>query len=167
MDVNKGRCVAVGFHTPQRGGRSPVAGSVGLRALVLIGLLLFVPFPAAAQSLFGSSLANMLERITPAVVNISTVTQLAKPRSPLANDPVLGPLIPGSHRFDTTRSGGSGVIINAERGIVVTNHHVIERAREIRVILRDRREFEAELIGADPAVDIAVLRIAPENLSGY
>ncbi len=120
---------------------------------------------AAAQGLFGGSLANMLERAAPSVVNISVVTQLAKPRSPLANDPVLGPLIPGQYRFDTGGGVGSGVIIDADRGIVVTNHHVIERARVIKVILRDRREYEAKLVGSDPAVDIAVLRIAPENLT--
>jgi len=135
------------------------------RAKLPLAILFVTTASSQAQPYAGGSLAAMLERATPSVVNISVVTQLAKPKSPLANDPVLGPLIPGQYRFDTGGGSGSGVIIDAERGIVVTNHHVIERARAIKVTLRDRREFEAKLVGADPATDIAVLRIAPENLT--
>ncbi len=137
----------------------------GLSMLMVMSVGVTINRPVAAQLFSGGSLASMVERVAPSVVNISVVIQLAKPRSPLANDPVLGPLIPESHRFDTGGGVGSGVIINAERGIVVTNQHVIERARTIKVILRDRREFEAKLVGADPATDIAVLLIAPENLT--
>ena len=61
-------------------------------------------------------------------------------------------------------SAGSGVIIDARRGHVVTNHHVIERAEAITVTLKDRRSFEAELIGSDPATDIALLKIDADDI---
>jgi serine protease Do/serine protease DegQ len=145
-----------------------IARSLRLGVPVILGAALHFALPhgAWAQPFGGSPLAAMVERVAPTVVNISVVTRLEKPKSPLARDPVLGPLIPeGFYRFDTGRGNGSGVIIDAERGIVVTNHHVIERARSIKVALRDRREFDAKLVGSDPATDIAVLRIAPESLT--
>ena len=61
-------------------------------------------------------------------------------------------------------SAGSGVIIDARRGHVVTNHHVIERAEAITVTLEDRRSFQAELIGSDPATDIALLKIEVDDI---
>ena len=61
-------------------------------------------------------------------------------------------------------SAGSGVIIDARRGHVVTNHHVIERAEAITVTLKDRRSFQAELIGSDPATDIALLKIEADDI---
>lgn len=135
----------------------------------ITGALLSMAVPHGAQAqLFGGApaLASMLERVTPAVVNIAVIVRLEKSRSPLVLDPVLGPLVPeGPYRFDTGQSGGSGVIIDAQRGLVVSNHHVIARAQSIKVVLRDRREFEAQLVGSDPATDIALLRIAPDDLT--
>ena len=61
-------------------------------------------------------------------------------------------------------SAGSGVIVDARKGHVVTNHHVIARAEKITVTLKDRRSFEAELIGSDPATDVALLEIEPDDL---
>jgi serine protease Do/serine protease DegQ len=63
------------------------------------------------------------------------------------------------------RSAGSGVIVDAARGLVITNHHVIREAQEIVVLLKDRRVFKAQLVGSDPGTDIAVLRIPAENLT--
>jgi len=136
-----------------------------LKAMTILAVLAIPMNHASAQPFSGGSLPEMVERAAPSVVNIGVVAQRAKPASPLANDPVLGPLIPGAYRQDVEESGGSGVIIDAERGIVVTNHHVIDRARAVTVVLRDRREFDAKLVGSDPATDIAVLRIAPDNLT--
>ncbi|RMD61176.1 MAG: DegQ family serine endoprotease, partial [Alphaproteobacteria bacterium] len=62
-------------------------------------------------------------------------------------------------------SAGSGVIVDAENGYVITNHHVVRRAEKITVTLKDRRRVEAELIGSDPATDIALLRIKTDDLS--
>jgi Do/DeqQ family serine protease len=115
------------------------------------------------------SLAPMLERVTPAVVNISTRATRTV-HNPLLNDPFFrrffnvppGAQIPQQRQ---TQSAGSGVIIDAGKGTVVTNHHVIDGADEIMVSLHDGRSFKAELVGSDPEVDIAVLRIEADNLT--
>jgi len=116
------------------------------------------------------SLAPMLEQTTPAVVNIST-TGSVQAVNALFEDPFF------RHFFDTprgpggkspgqeqTQSLGSGVIVDAEEGLVVTNHHVIEDADEILVTLTDGREFKATLVGKDPVADIAVIRIDADDL---
>ena len=64
-----------------------------------------------------------------------------------------------------TQSLGSGVIVDAEAGLVITNHHVIDNAREILVTLTDGRELEAEIIGQDPEADIAVISLDADNLT--
>lgn len=110
------------------------------------------------------SLAPMLERVNPSVVNISTFATRAVEQNPLLNDPFFrrffnmqpGQQMPKSRR---TRSAGSGVIIDAAAGTVITNHHVIKNADEIHVGLEDGRQYKAELIGSDPAADIAVLKL--------
>ena len=109
------------------------------------------------------SLAPMLKNVIPAVVNISVKGQ-KEVASPLFN-------IPEEFRFmfpDMGRQGtrqrefqalGSGVIIDSKKGYVVTNHHVIEDANEIRVALSDGREFDAKKIGSDPHTDLALLQL--------
>ena len=62
-------------------------------------------------------------------------------------------------------AAGSGVIIEAQQGIVLTNYHVIKDALQVRVTLKDRRQFPPTLVGADPATDIAVLKIDAPNLT--
>jgi serine protease Do/serine protease DegQ len=128
---------------------------------------------AAASAAFGAlplavdgqplpSLAPMLEKVTPAVVNIATLSREA---SPMMRDPFFrrffeGPDAPQRRE----RSAGSGVIVDAARGLVITNHHVIRDAQEIVVLLKDRRVYKAQLVGSDAGTDIAVLRIPAENL---
>ncbi len=122
----------------------------------------FAQFPPSlnGQPLF--SLAPMLEKAMPAVVNISSAqTQISS--NPLLNDPFF------RHFFNMpaqkTHSRGSGVVIDANKGYVVTNHHVIENANEITVNLQDGREFKAEVIGTDPETDVALMRIPANNLT--
>lgn len=115
------------------------------------------------------SLAPMLEKVNPAVVNISTHTTRTVQQNPLLNDPFFRRFfnIPEGQlpeRKRRTQSAGSGVIINAKSGTVVTNHHVIDGADEIIVSMEDGRSYTAELIGSDPEVDIAVLKIDAPNL---
>ncbi len=114
------------------------------------------------------SIAPLLKQVSPAVVNISTVgTQTIQ--NPLLSDPVFRhffQLPPGAEvQKRRTQSAGSGVIIDAAKGIVLTNHHVIDGANEITVGLQDGRTFKAKLIGSDSEVDIAVLKIDPVRLT--
>jgi serine protease Do/serine protease DegQ len=110
----------------------------------------------------------MLESVLPSVVNISTEGKVTVRRNPFQADPFFERFfntLPDSQpRQRRTQSLGSGVIIDARLGYVVTNHHVIENADEIRVRLDDGRSFDAELVGADPEADVAVIRIPAENL---
>ena len=113
------------------------------------------------------SLAPMLENITPAVVNIYTISETQE-KSNYIDDPFLRKFfnIPGQQKLKKrNRSGlGSGVIIDNKKGYIITNNHVIAKAKDIKVRLHDGREFKASLVGADPASDIAVIKISPDNL---
>ncbi len=117
------------------------------------------------------SLAPLLKNVNPSVVNISTYTTRTMRQNPLMNDPFFrrffnvpeGQQMPQTRR---TQSAGSGVIIDAKKGTVVTNHHVVDGADEIYVGLEDGRSYKATLIGSDPEVDIAVLKLEKfENLT--
>ncbi len=113
------------------------------------------------------SLAPMLEQVTPAVVNIATEGIIEIRTNPLFNDPFFRRFFnsPDQRRHRKTQSLGSGVIIDAERGLVVTNNHVIANANQITVKLRDGRNLEAELVGSDPDTDVAVVKINGPRLT--
>ena len=111
------------------------------------------------------SLAPMLEKVTPAVVNIATLSR-SQEANPMMRDPFFRRFFEGPDQPQRReRSAGSGVIVDAARGLVITNHHVIRDAQEIVVLMKDRRVFKAQLVGSDPGTDIAVLRIPAENLT--
>ena len=143
--------------------------------LLLAGMLASASSHALLPAAMGSgdplpSLAPMLKSVNPAVVNISTYTTRNVQQNPLLNDPFFRHFfnVPEQQmrpRQRRTQSAGSGVIIDAGAGTVLTNHHVIDGADEITVALEDGRSFKAELIGSDPDVDIAVLKIEAKNLS--
>jgi Do/DeqQ family serine protease len=111
------------------------------------------------------SLAPVLERVTPSVVNIYTQTRV-RIRSPLLDDPFFRHFfnVPDQPRERVSQSLGSGVIVDAERGFVLTNNHVIAGADDISVTLSDGRSFQAEVIGLDPDTDLAMVRIPAEGL---
>ncbi len=113
------------------------------------------------------SLAPMLEKTTPAVVNISTRGSVPTRSNPLFDDPFFRQFfdLPRRAQRRATQSLGSGVIVDASAGLVVTNHHVIDNAEEVLVTLSDGREFEAEIIGQDPDADVAVIRIEAEDIT--
>jgi serine protease DegQ len=142
-------------------------------ALGALFLSLALAFPAGAALPVAvdkeplPSLAPMLERVTPAVVNISTVTQIQQETHPLLRDPFFRYFfdLPQKHQERKGQSLGSGVIVDAVKGLVLTNHHVVDQAEEIDVRLQDGRELRAELVGSDSETDIAVLRIPAQDLT--
>jgi len=111
------------------------------------------------------SLAPVLERVTPSVVNIYTQTRV-RVRSPLMDDPFFRRFfnVPDRPRERISQSLGSGVIVDAKEGFVLTNNHVIAGADDISVTLSDGRSFEAKVIGTDPDTDLAMVRIPAEEL---
>lgn len=123
--------------------------------------------PVAVEGQELPSLAPMLERVTPAVVNIATRGQSKRRIDlPLSNNPLFRRFfdLPAIESIRETSSLGSGVIIDSEQGYILTNHHVIEDAYQITVTLSDGRELSAEIIGRDPDTDIAVIRVPAEDL---
>ena len=128
--------------------------------------------PAAAAlplgAVGGGTIAPMLEQVTPAVVNISVLSQAPQAENPLLRDPFFRRFFNLPDQMPQGRpqvSAGSGVIIDAANGYVVTNSHVVENAQEIAVTLKDRRRLRAKLIGRDAATDIALLQIKAESLT--
>jgi Do/DeqQ family serine protease len=134
--------------------------------LVLTALLLTTTFAASAalpDSVGGEafpSLAPLVERASPAVVNIR-VSQTVTQRSPIGDEAFrrfFG--IPDSNGGPReVASAGSGVIVDAERGYILTNHHVVADADEIQVSLMDGEILDAEIVGSDEATDIALIKV--------
>ncbi|MGQ0524814.1 MAG: DegQ family serine endoprotease [Betaproteobacteria bacterium] len=120
--------------------------------------------PAASRAL--PTLAPLVNEVTPAVVNISVVTRSPLEDNPLFRDPFFRRFFNLPDRPQRQeQAAGSGVIVDAARGYVLTNHHVIREAEEIIVTLKDRRQFKARLVGADPGTDVAVLQIQSQDLT--
>ena len=136
-------------------------------ALLLISMHVFAALPLAVDGQALPSLAPMLERSTPAVVNISTSTRTKLQSHALLNDPFFSWFfdLPQRQTERKHQSLGSGVIVDAQKGYLLTNQHVIDEADEIRVTLKDGRNFTATLLGQDREMDIAVLQIPAENLT--
>jgi serine protease DegQ len=111
------------------------------------------------------SLAPMLEKVTPAVVNISTKTRV-RVSNPFFDDPVFRQFfgLNGSPREQVEQSLGSGVIVDAAKGYILTNNHVVGGADDITVTLQDGRNFKGTLVGTDPATDVAVVKINADHL---
>ncbi|MEY2626076.1 MAG: hypothetical protein RL412_1851 [Pseudomonadota bacterium] len=116
------------------------------------------------------SLAPMIKRVSPAVVSIGIQGSVREQgRNPLFDDPFFRRFfnVPpdAGARERPFQSAGSGVIVDAKQGHIITNAHVVENAREITVTLSDQRQFPAKVIGSDPRTDIAVIQIKAPNLA--
>lgn len=143
-----------------------------IRGIVLLVAIMFGSGPALAalpMAIDGEplpSLAPVLKQVTPSVVNVNTQTRV-RVRSPLMDDPFFRRFfnVPNTQRERIAQSLGSGVIVDAKKGYVLTNNHVIVGADEIFVGLKDGRSLEAKLIGTDPDTDLAVIQIPAENLT--
>ena len=148
----------------------PIAAAAAALTLVLAAPL-HAQLPAAVDGAPLPSLAPMVKKTAPAVVNIATRGSVEVGGSnPFLDDPFFRrffdmPDQQQQPRRRQTQSAGSGVIVNAAEGLVLTNAHVVEGAEEISVTLQDDRSFKAEIVGADRASDIALLRIPAENLT--
>ena len=112
------------------------------------------------------SLAPMLKRVTPAVVNVATRGTVHE-QNPLLNDPFFRRFfdVPNAPRDREFQAAGSGVIVDAKNGYIVTNAHVIENATEITVQLLDNRSLTAKVVGKDEGSDLAVLKVQAANLA--
>ena len=107
----------------------------------------------------------MVREAAPAVVNVYSRRVISQ-RTPFAGDPFFERFFGPQVREREVQSLGSGVIVDPS-GVIVTNTHVVEGAQDLRVVLSDRREFEAELLLADERTDLAVLKVAAdEDLAG-
>ncbi|WP_313459747.1 Do family serine endopeptidase [Stenotrophomonas sp.] len=120
--------------------------------------------PASVAGQPVPSLAPMLERVMPAVVSVNT-KQVVRVRNPFFNDPFFRRLFPEVPQERINESLGSGVIIDAAGGLVLTNHHVIDNADDVQVTLADGRTVKAEFLGSDADTDIALIRIPAGNLT--
>lgn len=114
-----------------------------------------------------ATLAPLVERAEPAVVSIAVAQQSPLEQNPLLRDPMYRRFfgVP-DEALQPRLSAGSGVIVDAARGIVMTNYHVVRGARAIQVTLNDRREVPAEVVGVDRLTDLAVLRVRADDLVG-
>lgn len=145
------------------------AAAIALAGLTLVASSVNTAFAADARPLISAmenakgepSLAPMLKNVIPAVVNISV--KGTKQVSNMFDIPeefrFMFPQFNQPNRQREFRALGSGVIIDAKDGYIVTNHHVVEDASEIRVALSDGREFSAKKIGSDPHTDLALLKL--------
>ncbi|CAA0090605.1 Periplasmic pH-dependent serine endoprotease DegQ [BD1-7 clade bacterium] len=143
-------------------------------SLLTFWLLLFVSLHSQAALPVTDSdgnqlptLAPIIKKTTPAVVNIAT-SSTRRVNHPLLNDPTFREYyrIPPNYQAPErkTQSTGSGVVIIGKEGVIITNHHVVEGAENIEVILHNGDTLTAKLIGSDPEVDIAVLKVDSSKL---
>ncbi|MEC9376284.1 MAG: DegQ family serine endoprotease [Pseudomonadota bacterium] len=123
----------------------------------------YAAFPASVNGNELPSLAPLVKTTSPAVVNIRTKTKVSAPNNPLMQDPFFrrffGVPEGQQQREREVSSAGSGVIVDSQNGFILTNHHVIDKADEIKIYLKDGRELEATLVGSDQGTDIAIIQI--------
>ena len=111
------------------------------------------------------TLAPLVEKVTPAVVNVSVLQRSPDEQNPLLRDPFFRRFFGLPESSQQQIAAGSGVVVDAEHGYVLTNHHVIQDASEVVVTLKDNRRFPARLVGSDAGTDIALLKIDAKGLT--
>ena len=126
------------------------------------------PFPVSGDSTEKPTLAPLLKKVTPAVVNIVVESTVQAQVNPLFNDPLLERFfnfqVP-QQQPQPRQGAGSGVIIDAQNGYILTNHHVVAGADKVTVTLSDGREIEAKVIGSDEGTDVALIQIEADGLT--
>lgn len=140
---------------------APAPASAANAATAVSGL---AALPPTVEGQVLPSLAPMLQRVMPAVVSVHT-KQRVRINNPFFNDPIFRRMFPNVPLERIQQSLGSGVIVDAQRGLVLTNHHVIENADEVSVTLADGRTVAAEFLGSDPETDVALMKIQADGLT--
>jgi serine protease Do/serine protease DegQ len=124
-----------------------------------------MPVQPGGEGTGGATIAPMLERVVPSVVAVR-VSGRVQQRNPLFEDPFFrrffGPQGPPQER--PFRSAGSGVVVDADNGYIVTNSHVVENADDIEIVFGDGRTVQANMVGMDPDVDVAVLEVDADDI---
>ncbi|MDH4022586.1 MAG: Do family serine endopeptidase [Gammaproteobacteria bacterium] len=138
-------------------------------ALILVattlGGLAEAQLPARVGGQDVPTLAPLVKQVEPAVVSIATKGTISAPANPLMEDPFFRRFFgfpdqqQQQRRQRQVQSAGSGVIVDAAKGYILTNHHVVENAEEIEVVLSDNRNLKAKVVGSDAGTDIAVLQV--------
>lgn len=147
---------------------------------IFILILFFVYSTNAALPQFSGSekiptLAPILKKATPAIVNISIIPKRSEATNPLFEDPFFNKFFKDFHQFkqfnyeendsyNKQQSIGSGVIIDSQKGHIITNYHVIKNAKEVFVTLKDKRQLRAKIVGTDDATDLALLKIDAKDI---
>jgi serine protease Do/serine protease DegQ len=111
-----------------------------------------------------ATLAPILAKVMPAVVNIAVLQKSPEEQNPLLRDPFFRRFFGGPEEAEPQVAAGSGVIVDASHGYVITNAHVVKDAERIQITLRDNRRLPAKLVGSDPGTDIALVKVAPDRL---
>lgn len=152
--------------------------TVSILSLAAVSVLAFaspsfaaVPWATADGSV--PTLAPVLKNVMPGVVNVSVKSKVKVELPPMLDDPLFrrffGPQfgLPENGKLPEreVQGAGSGVIVDATNGYVITNNHVIDKADEIYVVFKDKRQIKAEVVGTDDETDIAVLKIKADNLT--
>ena len=123
------------------------------------------PAPRVLAGPAEDSLAPLVRKTSPAVVNIAVLQPAPAEQNPLLQDPFFRRYVgvPDA-ALQPAMAAGSGVIVDGERGLVITNFHVVRNAQAVEVILKDGRKYQAEPLGFAPNLDLAVLRIGAKGL---
>lgn len=148
--------------------RTTLVSTLVLGAFLATGAIAAPPpvpaTPAKTSALPTYSLAPMIKKVSPTVVNIATKGKLRQQqRNPLLDDPFFRRFF--GDQPDEFNSAGSGVVVDTKQGYIITNAHVVENANQITVTTQDNRNFQATVLGADAGSDIAILKLdKPANL---
>ncbi len=142
-----------------------VAAVVGGVVARMLPLNTAEPQPRLLAGPNDNSLAPLVRKTAPAVVNIATLQPSPAEQNPLLRDPFFRRYfgVPDA-ALQPVVSAGSGVIVDSSRGFVITNFHVVQNARQVEVVLNDGRHFAADPVGFAPNLDLAVLRVGARNL---
>lgn len=147
--------------------RKKLIATLIITTSLFMGQITQAALPVSVDGQKLPSLAPMLKHTIPGVVNIATKGETRVKNNPMFNDPFFRfffglPNAPRKHRADSL---GSGVIVDAKKGIILTNAHVIKHAKQITVTLDNGKQYEAKQIGKDPDSDIAVIQIEAKDLT--